>query len=190
MNFNTGFEYRQMSIEQLLTLVEQGNIDTEPEWQRNIVWSTEGRALLVKSVMSGYPIAPVILWERPNGNFVCVDGKNRIEALKSFWYGIDMGSRQIYTPIEIEAQSDIGHQKINKPQIEKLLEDVNVADSTKTYLRNMLNNFKWTNLMILMLRENQWNESQVQEYFQLVQEGRPLNTEEKLTLFLVIMLIL
>jgi hypothetical protein len=58
-----------------------------PSWQRNIVWSHDEMGLLAYSIMMGYPIGQLVLWKKPNGVRVPIDGRQRMTAIALFATG-------------------------------------------------------------------------------------------------------
>jgi hypothetical protein len=56
-----------------------------PEWQREVVWTDDEMGLLAFSMIKKYPIGMLILWEKPNGISVPIDGRQRLTAIKSFF---------------------------------------------------------------------------------------------------------
>lgn len=62
-----------------------------PAWQRSSVWSDEQQGLLALSILQGYPIGTVVLWDKGDGTSkvrVPVDGRQRITAIKRFMLGL------------------------------------------------------------------------------------------------------
>jgi len=58
-----------------------------PSWQRQVVWSAEDMGLLAYSIVQNYPIGMVVLWKKPNGIRVPIDGRQRLTAIQSFHAG-------------------------------------------------------------------------------------------------------
>lgn len=58
-----------------------------PSWQRQIVWTEDEMGLLVYSIIRSYPIGMIILWRKPIGLRVPIDGRQRISAIKDFYDG-------------------------------------------------------------------------------------------------------
>jgi Protein of unknown function DUF262/HNH endonuclease len=58
-----------------------------PGWQRQIVWTDVDMGLLIYSILRGYPIGQLILWKKPNGIRVPIDGRQRLTAIKRFAEG-------------------------------------------------------------------------------------------------------
>lgn len=83
------------SAKQLLRRVEEDqtvSIDDKvvPNWQRSTVWSDEQQGLLALSMLQGYPIGMIILWNKGEGSArvrVPVDGRQRITAIRNFMLG-------------------------------------------------------------------------------------------------------
>ena len=62
-----------------------------PAWQRSSVWSDEQHGLLALSILQGYPIGMIVLWDKGDGNTkirVPVDGRQRITAIRRFMLGL------------------------------------------------------------------------------------------------------
>lgn len=55
-----------------------------PRFQRPLVWSQEKRESLIKSVLQGFPIGTLLLWQDPAdpSSFLLVDGQQRSATLK------------------------------------------------------------------------------------------------------------
>ena len=60
-------------------------IELEPVWQRKVVWNTRMQRELIQTILDGFPINPIVLWEVDEGNrCICVDGKNRLSSIYLF----------------------------------------------------------------------------------------------------------
>jgi hypothetical protein len=58
-----------------------------PPWQRQIVWNEDEMGLLAHSIINRYPIGMIILWKKPNGIRVPIDGRQRLTAIRQFYEG-------------------------------------------------------------------------------------------------------
>jgi len=58
-----------------------------PAWQRQTVWTDEEMGLLACSILKNYPIGMVILWKKPDGVRVPIDGRQRLTAIHRFFCG-------------------------------------------------------------------------------------------------------
>jgi len=65
--------------------IEKRYIELEPVWQRKVVWNTRMQRELIQTILDGFPINPIVLWEVNEGaRSVCVDGKNRLSSIYDF----------------------------------------------------------------------------------------------------------
>ncbi|CAO1617551.1 unnamed protein product [Sympodiomycopsis kandeliae] len=78
----------QQTVGQLYEDMENGDIDLEPDYQRNVVWTEEKQSNLVSSLLSHFYIPPILLSQHPStssGNqYTCIDGKQRLSSIKLF----------------------------------------------------------------------------------------------------------
>ncbi len=58
-----------------------------PSWQRQLVWTTDDMGLLAYSILMNYPIGMIVLWTKPDGIRVPIDGRQRLTAIKEFMEG-------------------------------------------------------------------------------------------------------
>ncbi|CCO27104.1 hypothetical protein BN14_01138 [Rhizoctonia solani AG-1 IB] len=75
----------------LNTLIKEGDIKLNPEYQRDVVWTDAKQSKLIDSLLRNYYIPPVIfsLSTDANGNQtrVCIDGKQRLTSIHRFLEG-------------------------------------------------------------------------------------------------------
>ncbi|CAE6419801.1 unnamed protein product [Rhizoctonia solani] len=75
----------------LHTLMKEGDIKLDPEYQRDVVWSDSKQSKLIDSILRNYYIPPVIfsISSDKNGNQtrVCIDGKQRLTSIYRFLEG-------------------------------------------------------------------------------------------------------
>ena len=62
---------------------------TIPTFQRKLVWTADQVLSLVKSASDGYPIGPILLWEKTYNDIVILDGQQRFSALTGMVPGSD-----------------------------------------------------------------------------------------------------
>lgn len=80
-------EYGHMTIQQLVNHFQQGQLNLEPGFQRNSVWSLNDRGALIESIFMNYPIPSIFLYKRQeNGGLIydVIDGKQRLESIFMF----------------------------------------------------------------------------------------------------------
>ncbi|MFT7682416.1 MAG: hypothetical protein ACI935_001890 [Moritella dasanensis] len=76
----------QYSVFQLLRQEKQQRIILSPDFQRNDTWKDPDRSELIESVLLGIPLPLIYLFEDEYGVRQVIDGKQRITALKRFFY--------------------------------------------------------------------------------------------------------
>ena len=98
-------EFGTHTINEISLMFRNRQINLEPGFQRQSVWSMTDRSRFIQSIFSGYPVPSVFLYKRhQNGRLVydVIDGKQRLEAIymytrlgrfkrKSFEARLDLG---------------------------------------------------------------------------------------------------
>lgn len=72
------------TINQLVLMFKDGQINLEPGFQRDSVWTTQDRKKLIESIVVGYPVPSIFLYRRSkDGKLVydVIDGKQRLETI-------------------------------------------------------------------------------------------------------------
>lgn len=75
------------TIQDLINLHEDGQLNLNPGFQRESVWTERDRAKLIDSILRRYPIPAIFLYERhADGSIVydVIDGKQRLETIFRF----------------------------------------------------------------------------------------------------------
>src|ERR1044071_2510955 len=62
----------------------QKQINLSPEFQRRDRWSDEKQSRFIESIIMNVPIPPVFLGEDDYGNYVVLDGRQRLTAIDEF----------------------------------------------------------------------------------------------------------
>lgn len=93
----------QITVHDLVHRFNNKQLNLNPGFQRNSVWTTKDRVKLIESVINNYPIPAIFLYRREeNGRIVydVIDGKQRLESILLFM-GLLRGNRfSIKTQIE------------------------------------------------------------------------------------------
>lgn len=85
MNIDTEFGVR--TINELSLMFRNRQINLEPGFQRQSVWTPSDRSRLIQSVIAGYPLPSIFLYKRhEKGRLVydVIDGKQRLETIFMF----------------------------------------------------------------------------------------------------------
>ncbi len=72
------------SISDLMRMVEQGDLEIAPRFQRNFVWDKTRQSRLIESVFLGLPLPAIYLSEYDDGRMTIVDGLQRISTIRAF----------------------------------------------------------------------------------------------------------
>jgi hypothetical protein len=79
--------FGEHTIDQLSLMFKSRQINLEPGFQPKSVWTVNDRRRLIQSIVSGYPLPSVFLYQRShNGKLVydVIDGKQRLETIFAF----------------------------------------------------------------------------------------------------------
>lgn len=74
------------SIYQVFDMMDEknGDIDLNPEFQRNFVWDNARKSLLIESILLGIPIPVLYFAENKKGEYHVVDGMQRLTTIKQY----------------------------------------------------------------------------------------------------------
>ena len=73
-----------MSIGELISLYQEGELDIHPEFQRFYRWSEEQKSRLIESILLGIPIPSIFVSQREDGVWDVVDGLQRLSTIFHF----------------------------------------------------------------------------------------------------------
>jgi hypothetical protein len=79
------------TIETIVNQLIKGRIELNPSFQRRAAWTTRTKSQFIESAILNYPIPQIVLAEleeRP-GQFIVIDGKQRLLALRQFYAGLE-----------------------------------------------------------------------------------------------------
>lgn len=72
------------NIDHLITSIDK-NIDLGPDYQRRSRWTKGQRSRLIESLLMNIPIPSIFLYEQDYYKYEVIDGKQRLEAIDSFF---------------------------------------------------------------------------------------------------------
>ena len=73
------------SINDIISMIKDGDIMLDPEYQRNYVWDNKKASLLVESILLNVPIPVIYVAEEEDGVWTVVDGLQRFNSLDRFF---------------------------------------------------------------------------------------------------------
>jgi len=81
------FEISTKTINDLVNLHKNKQLNLSPGFQRRSVWTDRDRSKLIESILSDYPLPAIFLYKRDENNGIVydvIDGKQRLESI--FWF--------------------------------------------------------------------------------------------------------
>ncbi|MDX2262923.1 MAG: DUF262 domain-containing protein [Gemmatimonadales bacterium] len=74
------------TVATVLSQLEQGAIDLQPQYQRRDAWTVSRKSKLIESLILGLPVPHIVLAEKreAKGTFLVLDGKQRLTTLAQF----------------------------------------------------------------------------------------------------------
>ena len=78
------FDTYDITVQQLVTMVEQSVIDVAPVYQRQFRWDDERRSALIESIFLGVPVPSLFMASNRDGTWELVDGVQRLSTLVQF----------------------------------------------------------------------------------------------------------
>ena len=138
-----------LPISSVIRRYKTNKLDLNPDYQRNAVWTTSQKQLLIDSILSGIPV-PSLYWNEVSDNKMeVVDGQQRIRAMADFQDGF----------FKLNPDSDFGP---------KSFEDLS---------ENQKDSFSEYQLSVIQLKGCAPDE--IEDMFLRLQDGAPLNAAEK-----------
>src|SRR5581483_3830838 len=81
---NVDFDTFDIHIQQLLTMVKEGNIWVAPAYQRLFRWDEKRCSQLVESILLGIPVPSLFMATNKDNTWEVVDGVQRLSSLVKF----------------------------------------------------------------------------------------------------------
>lgn len=73
-----------MSIGELASIYNEGDLDVHPEFQRIFRWDPSQKSNLIESILLGIPIPPIFVSQNENGVWDVIDGQQRLSTIFEF----------------------------------------------------------------------------------------------------------
>lgn len=73
-------------IRTLVDRIDRGDIDLQPDFQRQEVWAVKKKKRLIDTVLRGWSIPPIHLVETQDNRAEVLDGQQRLAALRDFFH--------------------------------------------------------------------------------------------------------
>lgn len=93
----------QMSLGELVSLYEEGDLIIDPEFQRLFRWAPGQKSKLIESLLLGIPLPPIFVFETDEGKWELVDGLQRMSTILEFQGKLRSPDGGILPPSILEA---------------------------------------------------------------------------------------
>lgn len=77
-------ENKPFSLRQIVDLIDSGDIELTPDFQRNFIWDKTRQSKLIESILLGLPLPSIYLSQYEDGRLTVVDGLQRLHTIKNF----------------------------------------------------------------------------------------------------------
>lgn len=77
-------ENKPFSLKQINDLIDEGDIELTPDFQRNFIWDNTRQSRLIESIFLGLPLPSIYLSQYADGRLTIVDGLQRIMTIRRF----------------------------------------------------------------------------------------------------------
>lgn len=114
------FEYGNKTIQEFVLLFKNGQLNLEPGFQRDSVWTLSDRKKFIESLLQNCPVPSVFLYrqhEKGKLRYDVIDGKQRLETVLMFQGAGYFRGRRFSAKLRINADEEIEEwdwQKIGK----------------------------------------------------------------------------
>lgn len=106
------------SVQYLYDLMKKGKIVLEVPFQRKQIWKNDKSSSLIESIVMNVPIPPLYFAEEDNGNWLVLDGLQRLSSIKNFY-------DNEFALCKLEVLSELNKRKYKDlpPKSKSLLDD-------------------------------------------------------------------
>ena len=78
------FNSYDMSVKELISMVNDNLIDIAPEYQRQFRWDEERQSILIESILLGIPVPALFMATNNDGTWEVIDGVQRLSTIINF----------------------------------------------------------------------------------------------------------
>lgn len=93
----------QMSIGELVSMYEEGELIVDPEFQRLFRWEAGQKSKLIESLLLGIPLPSIFVFEKEDGKWELVDGLQRLSTILEFMGKLQEPTGELRQPSVLEA---------------------------------------------------------------------------------------
>ena len=154
---NIFVENKPFSLKQFNDLIEEGDIEMAPDFQRNFIWDETRQSRLIESLLLGLPLPSIYLSQYGDGRLTIVDGLQRIMTIRRFL-----------------------NDKLRLNNLEYLDEcnGMNYSQLKEHYSPLRMRRFRQTQIMCFVIDYRSPNRLKFDLFRRLNTGGKPLNNQE------------
>jgi hypothetical protein len=106
---------RDWTLDTIVTQVQEGNIDLDPEFQRRNAWRDSRRSRLIESFILNFPVPQIVLAEDPKRrkSFIIIDGKQRLLTIAGLFLSKYRNYWQAHRFSGLEVLKDLNRVKLD-----------------------------------------------------------------------------
>lgn len=106
----------ELPLSRLIGMIDDGEIVLAPHFQRRLRWNRSQQSRLIESVIMNVPIPPVFLAEDKPGQYVVLDGRQRLTALYEYLSNnFKLSTLNVWN--ELNGKKFVQLQKIGDPPV-------------------------------------------------------------------------
>ncbi len=124
------YALKEFTIRQLSELVDLEQIDLNPSYQRNFIWSVDNQKELIDTILKRYPLPNFFLFKKPDGKYEMVDGQQRTKTIYRFIKGVISASKEFNKRTFSEIDQE-GFLEYRIPVI--VISNLSASDSLKEF---------------------------------------------------------
>jgi Protein of unknown function DUF262 len=111
----------ELPISTIAEMIER-QINLSPDFQRRDRWSVEKQSRFIESIIMNVPIPPVFLGEDDYGNYVVLDGRQRLTAVNEFIKNIyPLKDLRVWSELNGLRFADLERRKLNRTIIRRFI---------------------------------------------------------------------
>lgn len=88
------YSFIELTIRDLVELIEKNQVDLNPSYQRNFIWSPKDQKELIDTIILSYPLPSFFMYKKTDGSYEMVDGQQRSKTIFSFVKGLITSSKR------------------------------------------------------------------------------------------------
>jgi len=122
-------EFEHFSIKEMKDLWDKGKILINEEYQRSFIWKPYQRRDLIESIMKGFSMGVLVIWENKKGQFEILDGQQRIKTIIRYLDGeFKNNEKKEFDDLTITEQSEIEGYSVYYLKLQSALKEEEISD--------------------------------------------------------------